>query len=136
MKKTIAGVVLGLALCVPVAAFADNSQLIALYQQLVQILQMQLGILQSQVLTIDPNNGNAPFTATFTLNNQTGTEAIDFGDGHSTGSSGCPTNAKGYCDLSKPVTHTYQFPGAYKVSVYRGPADTAVVIATQTVTVK
>jgi hypothetical protein len=136
MKKTIAGVVLGLALCVPVAVFADNSQLISLYQQLIQMLQVQLGVLQSKVLTITPNSGTAPFTATFILNNQTGTEAIDFGDGHSTGSSGCVTNSKGYCDLSQPLTHTYQFPGTYKVSVYRGPADTAVVISTHTVTVK
>ncbi len=132
MKKTIAGVIAVVALAVPVAAFADNGQLIALYQQLIQILQKELGILQQGLLTISPQSGPAPFTATFTVNNPLGTEAIDFGDGHSTGSSGCVKNTQGFCDLSKPVQHTYTLPGTYKVSLYRGEQ----VVVTQTVSVK
>ena len=136
MKKTLAGVVVAAALCVPVAAFADNGQLIALYQQLVAILQQELNILQAKALTVTPQTGPAPFTATFTLNNPLGNEAIDFGDGHSTGSSGCTTNAGGYCDLSEPVTHVYQFPGTYTVTLYRGANTSAKVVMTTTVVVK
>jgi hypothetical protein len=135
MKKIIVGVIAALALCVPVAAFADNGQLIAIYQQLIQLLQQELGILQNGSLTISPTSGSAPLTVTFTVTNSQGTEAIDFGDGHSTGSSGCKQNTPGFCDLSKSVSHTYQFPGAYKVTLYRG-ANGAQIVTTQTVTVK
>jgi len=136
MKKTLVGIVAAAALCAPVVVFADNGQLIALYQQLVQILQQELGILESNALTISPSSGPAPFTATFTLNNPTGTEAIDFGDGHSTGSNGCAKNSQGFCDLSKPITHTYQFPGMYKVTLFRGPSTSAQVVLTQNISVK
>lgn len=132
MRKKIAIGIAVVVLTVPVATFADNGQLIALYQQLVQILEQELGILQNEALTIDPSTGPAPLTSTFTIPHPTGTEAIDFGDGHSTGSSGCKTNAQGFCDLSQPVSHTYQFPGSYKVSLYRGTD----VVMTKTVTVK
>jgi hypothetical protein len=139
MRKKIAIGVAAVVLAVPVFAAADTNvqaQLISLYQQLIQILSQELGILQAQVLTISPQGGSAPFTATFTLNNPKGTEAIDFGDGHSTGSSGCTKNAQGYCDLSKSVEHTYSFPGTYKVTVYMGSGKNAQAVATQTVTVK
>lgn len=135
MKKTIVGIVAAAALCAPVVAFADNGQLIALYQQLIQILQQELGILQGGSLTISPSSGPAPFTAAFTINNPTGTEAIDFGDGHSTGSNGCAKNSQGFCDLSKPVSHTYQFPGSYKVTLYRGQ-NGAQTVTTESVTVQ
>src|SRR6185503_3236210 len=105
MKKYIVGVAVAAALAARVVAFADNGQLIALYQQLIQILQKELVLLQGNLLTITPATGSAPLTATFTINNTLGNEAIDFGDGHSTGSGGCPTNAQGYCDLSKPISH-------------------------------
>jgi hypothetical protein len=136
MKKTIAGLVAAAAFCMPAAVFADDGQLISLYQQLIQLLQQEIQLLQQNILTISPVLGKAPLTVTFTLNRALGTEAIDFGDGHSTGSSGCPTNAQGYCDLSKPITHVYQFPGTYKVTVYRGQAQNAQVIVTQFVTVQ
>ena len=127
MKKTIVGVVLVAALAVAVAAFADKGQLM-------QILQ-EHGIMGTRALGILPASGPAPLTTTFTVNNPTGTEAIDFGDGHSTGSNGCVKNAQGFCDLSKPVLHTYQLPGSYKVTLYRGANAAAVVVTTQTVTV-
>ena len=125
---------------VPVFATADiggsSTQLISLYTQLIQLLQQELTWLQNNKLSIAPLSGSAPLTSVFTLNTQTGTEAIDFGDGHSTGSSGCVKNAGGYCDLSKPVSHTYALPGTYKVSVYQSINGTSKVIGTQTVTVK
>jgi hypothetical protein len=136
MKKTIAGVIVVAALAIPAAAFADNGQIVALYQQLIQILEQELGILQNQALSISPSQGSAPLVATFTVNKSTGTEAIDFGDGHSTGSSGCTTNMQGFCDLSRPITHTYQFPGKYKVTLYRGGGESAIAVASQIVTVR
>ena len=116
------------ALALAVAAFADKGQLI-------QILQQELGMSGTGALSISPASGPAPLTTTFTVNNPTGTEAIDFGDGHSTGSNGCVKNAQGFCDLSKPVPHTYQLPGSYKVTLYRGANGAAEVVTTQTVTI-
>jgi hypothetical protein len=136
MKKVIVTILTVFALSVPVAAFADNGQLIALYQQLIQILKQEVAILQNQALTIAPASGPAPLTATFTVTKPLGNESIDFGDGRSTGSSGCTKNSQGFCDLSKSVTHTYQFPGNYTVTLYRGADPSAKVITTQTVTVK
>jgi hypothetical protein len=135
MKKIVAGIAAA-AVLVPAAAFADSGQLTALYQQLIQLLQQELSILQNQMLTIAPASGPAPLTSMFTVNKPNGTESIDFGDGHATGSSGCPRNSQGYCDLSKPITHTYQFPGSYKVTLYRGADPGATVVTTETVTVK
>ena len=80
MKKKIG---LGLAiflLAIPAYALADSQntqQLVALYQQLVQLLQKELWWLQNRQLTIAPESGSAPLTVSFTLNNPSGTEAID-----------------------------------------------------------
>jgi|GEM_PF-4278406 len=139
MRKKIAIGTAVLVLAVPVFAAADTNvqtQLISLYQQLIQLLQQELGILQANALSISSTSGPAPFTTTFTVKNPTGTESIDFGDGHSTGSSSCTKNSQGFCDLSASVSHTYQFPGNYKVTLYRGADPNATVVMTQTITVK
>lgn len=136
MKKILVGGVVAVALAVPVAAFADNGQIVALYQQLISLLQQEINILQAQALTISPNTGSAPLTVTFTVNKTLGNEAVDYGDGSSTGSAGCTKNAKGFCDLSQPVQHTYQLPGNYKVTLYRTIDGKAQAIGTYTVAVK
>jgi hypothetical protein len=135
----------GIALLLaPVFAMADtspanNPQLVALYTQLVQLLGQELALLQnpSQAsLSIWPSSGTVPLAATFMLDSPSGTEVIDFGDGHATGSNGCAKNALGWCDLSQPFGHTYQFPGAYLVTLYRHTSPTEVVaLSTSTVTV-
>lgn len=136
MKKVIVGVMAAAAFAVPVAAFADNSQLIALYQQLVAVLQQQLSYLQQNQLSITPQTGKAPLEVTFTVDVRQGNEAIDYGDGHSSGSGGCKTNAQGHCDLSQPVKHTYALPGTYKVSLLRTINGKASTVMTSTVTVQ
>jgi hypothetical protein len=136
MKKTIAGFVAVAALATPVAVFADNGQLVALYQQLIQVLQQQINLLKQGTVTVSPQSGKAPLEVAFTVVDPIGSEAIDFGDGHSTGSDGCEKNAKGFCDLSKSVSHTYQLPGTYKVTLYRGTGKDATIVGTQTVTVQ
>ena len=136
MKKALVGIVVVAALSAPVAVFADNTQLIALYQQIVMLLQQELNLLRNNALVVSPNSGAAPLTVTFTVNNSQGNEAVDFGDGHSTGSDGCVQNGAGFCDLSKPAHHTYQLPGSYKVTLYRTVQGTAQMVTTSGVTVK
>lgn len=136
MKKVLIGGVAALALSMPVAVFADNGQIIALYQQLVQILQQELTILKSQALQVSPTAGQAPLEVTVTLGLQKGVEAIDYGDGHSSGSAGCEKNAQGFCDLSKPVKHTYQLPGIYTVKLVRTVEGKVSDVTSTTVTVK
>ena len=136
MKKVIAGGVLAVALAVPVAAFADNGQLIALYQQLIALLQQELHLIQENSLSVSPMSGSAPLAVSFTINKVQGNEALDFGDGHSTGSDGCKTNTAGFCDLTGPVMHTYNLPGTYKVTLYRTVNGNAAIVTTNTVTVK
>lgn len=142
LKKIL--LALGIAVfAVPVFVAADTSsanmsQLVALYTQLVQILEQEITLLQNPAhasLSFSPTSGAAPFIAIFTVNNTSGTEAIDFGDGHSTGSSGCTKNAQGWCDLSKPTVHTYQFPGTYTVTLYDHVGSQAQIVSTSTVTV-
>jgi hypothetical protein len=119
-------------------ATGNTDKLVALYTQLVQLLQQELAYLQgkshSSVSAI-PSSGAAPLSVVFTVSNSSGTEALDFGDGHSTGSGGCTKNAGGYCDLSHPITHTYQLPGAYTVSLYDALSGTSKVVQTMTVRV-
>ena len=101
---------------------AREGQLAPLYAQLASLLQQELAIMQdpSQTyLSIHPVSGMMPFFATFIMHNPTGTEGINFGDGHTTGTLGCTKNTKGWCDLSKPVAHTYQLPGFYTVHLFR-----------------
>ena len=140
LKKIAIGVGV-VVFSVPVFAAADTNvqtQLISLYQSLVQVLQKQLQLLAGPskgVLQISPQSGPAPLAVTFTLQTVQGNEAIDFGDGHSTGSSGCTKNAQGYCDLSKPVTHQYALPGTYKVSLLRTVGATVETVTSSSVTV-
>jgi hypothetical protein len=139
MKKKLAIGFAAIVLAIPVIAAADTtvqSQLISLYQQLIQLLQHEITFLTQNTLSVSPASGTAPLSVTFTLAKSYGNESIDFGDGHSTGSSGCATNSQGFCDLTKPVSHTYTFPGSYKVTLYRGADPKAVVVTTQTVTVQ
>jgi hypothetical protein len=133
MKKALVGAVAAAALCIPVAAFADNGQIVALYQQLIQLLQQEIAILKNEALKVTPSSGKVPLEVSFMLGNAQGSEAIDFGDGHSSGSSGCTKNAAGYCDLAKGVSHTYQLPGKYTVTLYRTIGGTPTVITTTTV---
>ena len=148
MFKKIAVGVSVLVFAVPVFTFADantDAQLISLYTKLIELLKQELALLQAQPqtqtptgaasLSISPNSGSAPLDVTFTLSNKTGTEALDFGDGHSTGSAGCARNAKGYCDLQDRVLHTYSYPGIYKVILYDHPTKDARVVSTATITV-
>lgn len=141
MKKYLAGIAIGMAL-VPVAAFADtapNAQLLQLYTQLVALLQQELQLLQqgsTQAATLAPASlsGAAPFTALFTVTGLTGQEAIDFGDGAFTGSTGCTRLPSGNCDLSKGAVHTYLFPGTYYARLERGKGPTFLATSTITVT--
>ncbi len=130
-------------LLTPVFAAADTNsanaaQLVPLYTQLVALLEQEIGLLQNPghaSLSIWPSSGVAPLMVTFILNDSSGTEAIDFGDGHSTGSNGCLKNAQGWCDLSKPIGHTYEFPGTYTVTLYDHPSATSInTISTSTIT--
>lgn len=133
MKKYLVSGLVGLALIVPVAAFADSrsEQLQALYTQLVALLTQELALLKGQQITpalnpallvIDSPKGKAPYSALITLPERDGTETVDFGDGHATGTNGCALNAKGWCDLGRDVAHTYQYPGTYTVTLYRHTA--------------
>ena len=149
MRKHIAIGISTLIMAAPVFAFADtvstNAQLISIYTQLIQLLQKELALLESSFSTpvssasldISPATGKAPLDVIFTLRDGTGTEAIDYGDGHSTGSNGCARNPQGWCDLSLSKPHTYQLPGTYKVTVYSHPTPTTqkvVSVSTMTVT--
>jgi hypothetical protein len=132
MKKTLISGIVGLALVLPVAAFADSrsEQLQALYTQLVALLTQELALLKGAqapalnpaLLVIDQPSGKAPYSALISLPERDGTETVDFGDGHATGTQGCTVNAKGWCDLGQQVAHTYQYPGTYTVTLYRHTA--------------
>ena len=142
MKKNFALVLCALLFALPSfvnAATVDQQQLISLYQQLITLLQQQLQTLQTTDhawLSMNPTSGTVPLVVMFTLNNPSQREAIDYGDGHSSGSNGCVKNALGNCDLSKPVYHSYQLPGTYKVTLYAHDANNKVLtISTHTITV-
>lgn len=123
--KLIAGLLVAASLATPAIAMADTTtQLVSLYQQLIGLLTQELALLKATPaaqapISIDAPQGKAPYTALFTLGSLDGTEAVDFGDGHSTGSNGCTKNAQGYCDLGHQIVHTYQLPGTYTVTLYR-----------------
>ena len=127
LKKMAIGVGL-VVLSVPIIAVADTSvqdRLVSLYQQLVQILTQELAMLRAEPvqgshasMVVTPATGTAPFSVTITIANMAGDESVVYGDGHSVGSSGCAKNSKGFCDLSRPLTHSYQLPGSYTVSLY------------------
>jgi hypothetical protein len=140
MRRQFISILSLILFALPAAAFADsvstNAQLIALYTQLITVLRQELALLQapsSATLSVTPVSGPAPLTVIFTVNNPSGTEVIDFGDGHSSGSNGCVKNAEGWCDLSKPIEHTYQFSGVYTVALYRHKANTTQTLGTTTV---
>ncbi|MBI5470256.1 hypothetical protein HY968_02955 [Candidatus Kaiserbacteria bacterium] len=128
---------------VPVFASAavvtgNSDQLIALYTKLVQLLQQELSFLQNKPhasVSVAPSSGPAPLSVVFTVGNRSETEALDFGDGHSTGSNGCKKNQGGYCDLSQPISHTYQLPGSYTAKLYDSSSGEAKVVQTMTVSV-
>ena len=127
MTKKIAAL-LGTALfLIPALAAAEtvqNDKLISLYSQLVQLLQTQLDLLKSlpqPTLDISPTTGKAPLEVVFTLLNGRGTEAIDYGDGYTSGINGCARNALGWCDLSLSKIHTYALPVTYTATLYMHP---------------
>lgn len=140
LKKIAVGVGV-VVFALPVFAAADTSvqtQLVTLYQSLIQLLQKELSLLigpSKASLQVTPPSGPAPLTVTFSLQSPQGNEAIDFGDGHSSGSSGCAKNAQGFCDLSKSVTHEYALPGTYKVLLLRTVGTTAETVTSSSVTV-
>ncbi len=112
---------------VAVSAATNTAQLESLYTQLIALLTQELALLKlkntsAPQLVIASPRGTAPYAALITLPELDGTEAVDFGDGHSTGSNGCAKNAKGYCDLKHDIAHTYQYPGTYTVTLYRHAA--------------
>lgn len=81
--------------------------------------------------------GMAPAVTMFVVHDPSGTEAIDFGDGYSSGTNGCIKNSAGWCDFSEPTWHTYQFPGTYTVSLYAHyQPHTYQLLSTSTVVVK
>ena len=128
MYKKIGLILSIFALFLPVYASAqvamDNSgQIVTLYQQLIQLLQQELTLLQSNALSVSSATGPAPLSVTFTLHSSTGMEAVDYGDGHATGSGGCVKNSSGKCDLATPFVHTYTLPGTYTVTLYRTTSD-------------
>ena len=129
IRKLVAGIS-AFVMISPVLVSADavshDTQFVAIYSQLVQLLQKELLLLQSQPvshasLDFSTSTGKAPLLVFFTLHNGNGTEAIDYGDGHSSGSNGCARNSQGWCDFSVAKTHTYELPGTYKVTVYSHP---------------
>jgi hypothetical protein len=154
MNKKVIYWIAGLVALVPIAVSAEvmsgNDQLISLYQQLIVLLQQELNLMHGTsstpsvtsstspnstgVLSLSPNSGSAPLTVAYSVATPNGTEAIDYGDGHSSGSNGCVKNAMGYCDLSHGTTHTYTYPGTYTVTLYDHGTDLHVV-STQKVTV-
>ena len=109
---------------IPVFAFAQTSTLL-----------MSSG---EASLTIMPLFfGTAPMFTMFTVDNPSGTESIDFGDGYTSGTNGCSKNSQGWCDFSQPVWHTYQYPGSYTVTLYAHYAPkTYQILGTTTVTVR
>jgi hypothetical protein len=147
MNKKIALALVGVLFVAPVAVSAatNTSQLESLYTKLIALLTQELQLLkQAQSaqtgpqLVIDSPHGTAPYSALISLPHLDGTEAVDFGDGHSTGSNGCVRNAGGYCDLKHDLAHTYQYPGTYTVTLYRHPAGQkdATIVTKATITVE
>lgn len=141
-------------LAAPALALADTvatsvtveNPLVGLYTQLISLLQQEIALLEnpqtasnsntstSTSLSIYPTTGVAPLFATFVVNDPTGTESINFGNGGTTGTQGCTKNALGWCDLTAPVPHEYQIPGNYTVTLYRHLSSTTIeVLSTSTV---
>jgi len=126
-------------LAFPIVASAEvTTDLTSLYTQLISLLKQEILLLQQQKhpsLTILQPSSAAPSTVVFTVNDRTGTEAIDFGDGHSTGSNGCPKNVFGFCDLFNSLSHVYYIPGAYRVTLYNRVGDVQRTVSSTTVQV-
>ncbi len=142
MHRKIALAIGIMVLAAPALSFADtgaaNAQLVALYTELIALLQKELVILQNPSepsLVVAPTSGTVPLQVSYTITNTSGTEAIDFGDGHSSGSNGCVKNAQGYCDLSQPIAHLYQFPGTYTVTLYGHQNNKTKIVSTAKVIV-
>lgn len=131
-NRIIAGLAAVLFAFSPVVVAADTART----TELAGLVQ-QLNILLDKINTLDasrarvsimPAYGKAPFTTVFTLSATSSTEALDFGDGQSTGSAGCTKNTLGYCALPAVIGHTYQYPGLYAVTLYdhKGPTGDGV----------
>jgi hypothetical protein len=123
----------------PFIALADtvqNSQIISLYAQLITLLQKMVALQNSSpsVISIAPDHGVAPLVVFFTIKNPTGTESVIFGDGAYSGKT-CTKMPTGWCDLSNPIPHTYQYPGTYTVNVYTHINNVPAVVSTSTVIV-
>ena len=89
MRK-FAGFTVALFLAMPALAAAgeNDAQLVPLYTQLISLLNQKILLLQEAkhpVLSILQPSKAAPSTAVFTVSDRTGTEVINFGDGHATG---------------------------------------------------
>ena len=138
MKKIFTVGVSLLLVAAPLFACADtqSDRLNALYAQLVPLLKEELAMLQpTPRLIITPSSGQMPLSVTMTLASSTQTEAIDFGDGHSSGSNGCNRNSIGFCDLSQPIQHTYAYPGTYTVTLYKHIGLDPIIVTTYQISV-
>lgn len=143
MFKRIA-LMFAFVLCImPSFAFAADSahtrQLISLHKQLITLLQREVALMQDPsytYLSIFPTSGVVPLFTTFIVHHPSGTEGINFGDGHTTGTIGCAKNARGWCDLSNPVAHVYQFPGDYVVDLFKHISiDQVQIVSTHTISI-
>ena len=117
---------------------STESQLVPLYLQLIEDLKEELMVLVPPGhawLSIIPVYAHVPAYVSFVVQNPSGTEAIDFGDGHSTGSNGCTKNAQGWCELSGIISHSYDTPANYVVSLYDHVGNVQHLLSTTTITV-
>ena len=124
MNWLVAVLIVGTTALSPVAASAMQVPHAAEIAPLVQTLNDTLTKLNALDTThphisVVTSYGTAPFTTLFMLDGLTGTESIDFGDGHTTGSAGCEKNVLGWCNLGSVIGHTYAFPALYKVVFYQ-----------------
>ncbi len=149
MLRSVAFSVLFVLAATPALALADTvatsvtveNPLVGLYTQLISLLQQEIALIEnpqtasnsntstSTSLSIYPSSGVAPLFVTFVVNNPTGTESINYGNGHTTGTNGCVKNDLGWCILTGPVANEYQIPGTYTVTLYRHLSSTTVEVS-------
>ena len=145
MNKQLAALLSTALIAAPALAFADTSrdtQIAALYSQLIHLLRQQISVLQGKVATPsnatvswEPKTGAAPLTTVFSVENGSGTETLIFGDGTWNGTYSCTKNKLDFCDLSKPIAHTYKYPGSYTVQIFSHINDIPALVASTTIVV-